>query len=68
MQAICKKPYPYLQNTKITSALAVGKWLGSRPCRFNAVEIAPGTHWLLGWVGLRVSMDALEKRKISCKI
>jgi hypothetical protein len=29
-------------------------------------EGAPSTHWLGGWVGSRASLDAMEKRKISC--
>jgi hypothetical protein len=28
-------------------------------------EGAPGTHWMGGWVGPRVDLDAVEKRKIS---
>jgi hypothetical protein len=36
---------PYL-----TSALDAGDWSASRPSRFTPGEIAPGTHWLRGWV------------------
>jgi hypothetical protein len=36
----------------------------SRPGRFNPWEIAPGTHWIGDWVGLRSGLDAVEKRKI----
>jgi hypothetical protein len=36
----------------LTSALDVGKWSVSRPCRFTPLgERAPGTHWIGGWVG-----------------
>jgi len=28
-------------------------------------ENNPGTHWRWGWVGLRASLDVLERRKIS---
>jgi hypothetical protein len=28
---------------------------------FNPGEIAPGTHWLGGWVGVRAGLDAVEK-------
>jgi hypothetical protein len=28
-------------------------------------EIAPGTHWIGGWVGPRAGLDAVVKRKIS---
>jgi hypothetical protein len=24
----------------------------------------PGTHWIGGWIGLRVDLDAVAKRKI----
>jgi hypothetical protein len=36
----------------------------SRPDRFNAGEIAPSTHWIGGWAGTRVSLDAVEYIKI----
>jgi hypothetical protein len=42
----------------LTSALDGGEWSASRPCRFT-----PGSHWIIGWVGLRVGLDAVEKRK-----
>jgi hypothetical protein len=41
----------------LTSALVGGEWSASRPCRF--------THWIEGWVGPGVGLDALESRK-SC--
>jgi hypothetical protein len=42
----------------LTWALGGGAWSASRPCRF-----APGTHWIGGWVGPRVGLDDVEKRK-----
>jgi hypothetical protein len=36
----------------------------SRLGRFPSWEIAPGTHWIGGWVGPRAGLDAAEKRKI----
>jgi hypothetical protein len=42
----------------LTPALDV-EWSASRPCR-----ITPGIHWIGGWVGPTVSLDAVEKRKI----
>jgi hypothetical protein len=30
----------------------------SRPGRFTSAEIAPGTHWIGGWVGPRANLDA----------
>jgi hypothetical protein len=32
--------------------------------RFTPMEKAPGTHWIGGWVGPRVVLDAVVKRKI----
>jgi hypothetical protein len=45
----------------LTLALDVGEWSASCPGYF-----IPGDHWIGGWVGPRVSLDAVEKRKISC--
>jgi hypothetical protein len=47
----------------ITSELAGGKWLVSRPGRFITGERAPGTHWIGGWVDLRAGLNDVEKRK-----
>jgi hypothetical protein len=47
----------------LTSALDVGEWSASRLGRFTSREIAPSTHWIGGWVGPRVVLDAV-KRKI----
>jgi hypothetical protein len=41
----------------LTSALAGGEWSTSRPGRFTPGEIAPGTHWIGGWVGPRTAME-----------
>jgi hypothetical protein len=43
-------------------ALAAGEWSASRPGRFNPGERAPGTHWIGGWVDLRVGLDDEEKK------
>jgi hypothetical protein len=41
------------------------RWeVASRPGRSSAGERAPGTHWILGWAGLRAGLDAVEKNKI----
>jgi hypothetical protein len=48
----------------LTSALAGGEWSASYPDHFTPREKAPGTHWIRGWVGLRVSLDTVVKRKI----
>jgi hypothetical protein len=47
----------------LTSALVGGEWSASRPGRFTLGERAPGTHCLGGWMGHRVSLDDVEKRK-----
>jgi hypothetical protein len=49
-----------------TSALDGGEWSASCSSCFMPRELAPGTHWIGGWVGLRASPDAVEKRDISC--
>jgi hypothetical protein len=46
--------------TFLTSELDGGDWSGSRPGRFTTDEIAPGTHWIGGCVGLRTGLDAME--------
>jgi hypothetical protein len=43
-------------------ALVRGEWSDSRPGRFTPGERAPGTHWIVSWVGLRTGLD-VEKRK-----
>jgi hypothetical protein len=48
----------------LTSALDGGEWLASCLCRFTPGEGACGTHWIGGWVGPRVGLDTVEKRKI----
>jgi len=35
----------------------------SRPDRFTPGEKAPGTHWTGAWVGYRVTLAAVAKRK-----
>jgi hypothetical protein len=47
----------------LTSALVGGEWSTSRPGRFTLGERVHGTHWIGGWVDLRVGLDDLEKRK-----
>jgi hypothetical protein len=47
----------------MTSALVGGEWSASRPDRFTPGERTLGTHWIGGWVGLRVGVDEVEKRK-----
>jgi len=32
---------------------------------FTPRERDPGTHWIGGWVGLRVGMDTVVRRKIT---
>jgi hypothetical protein len=47
----------------LTSALAGGEWLASRPGHFTPGERAPCTHWIEGSVGARARLDDVEKRK-----
>jgi hypothetical protein len=48
----------------LASTLYGGEWSATRPCRFTPGERAPGTHRIGGWVGPRVGLDAVEKRKV----
>jgi hypothetical protein len=48
----------------LTSALDGAEWSGSHPGRFIPKERARGTHWIRGWVGRRVGLGAVEKRRI----
>jgi hypothetical protein len=47
----------------LTSAVVGAEWLISRPCRFTPAKMAPGIHWIGGWVGPRAGLDDVEKRK-----
>jgi hypothetical protein len=48
----------------LTSALDGEEWSASHPGRFTSREKAPGTTWIEAWVGPRVVLDAVVKRKI----
>jgi hypothetical protein len=48
----------------LTSALEGRLWSASRPGHFTPGERAHSTHWIVGWVGPRAGLDAVEKRKI----
>jgi hypothetical protein len=51
-------------HTFLTSTLSGGERSASRPDRFISGERPPPrTHWIGGWVGRRVSLDNVEKRK-----
>jgi hypothetical protein len=45
-------------HVSLTSSLVAGELSASRPGRFT-----PGTHWIGGWVGPRIDLDDVEKRK-----
>jgi hypothetical protein len=47
----------------LTSVLVGGEWSASRPGRFTPGEIAPGTHWIGGWVDPRAGLDDVKERK-----
>jgi hypothetical protein len=47
----------------LTAALVGGEWSVSLPGRFTLGERTPSTHWIGGWVGPRVGLDDVEKRK-----
>jgi hypothetical protein len=50
----------------LTTASDGGEWSATLTSCFTPREIAPGTHWIGGWVGPRAGLDAVEKRRISC--
>jgi hypothetical protein len=54
----------YSSTHSLTSALDGGEWSASLPCHFTPKEIAPGTHWIGGWVGPRAVLNAVAKRTI----
>jgi hypothetical protein len=47
----------------LTSALDGREWSAWRHCHFNFGERAPDSRWIGGWVGPRIGLDAVEKRK-----
>jgi hypothetical protein len=51
-------------HTFLTSALDGVQWLASCAGSFIPRERVPDTHWIGGWVGPRVVLDAVVKRKI----
>jgi hypothetical protein len=44
----------------LTSALDGVEWSASRHGRFTPGEKSPRTHWIGGWVGPRIGLDAVE--------
>jgi hypothetical protein len=44
-----------------TLALAGGEWSASHLCHFTPGNRPPGTHWVGGWVNIRVGLDDMEK-------
>jgi len=51
--------------TFLTWAWGEGVWSASHPGCFTFRERAPGTHWIGGWVGPRIILNAVVKRRIS---
>jgi hypothetical protein len=56
--------WKYSFTHSLTSALDEGEWSASRPCRFIHRVRPPVIHWIGGWMGPRVVLDAVVKRKI----
>jgi hypothetical protein len=55
-----------IASSFLTSALDGVERSASRFCRFTPGERIPGTHWIGGWVGPSVGLNAVEWRKIYC--
>jgi hypothetical protein len=53
----------YSSTHCLTSALDGGEWSASFPGRYIPRERAPGTHWIVGWVGSRANLDAVVTEK-----
>jgi hypothetical protein len=51
-----------------TSVLNGVEWSASLPDPLNPREIITATHWVGGWVGPRVDLEAEGKRKISVEV
>jgi hypothetical protein len=51
-------------NSTILDLSTRWRWSASLPGRFTPGEIAPGTHWIGGWVGPRIGLDGVENRNI----
>jgi hypothetical protein len=45
----------------LTSSLDGAEWSASHSGRFTPGERAPGTLWIVGWVGPRAGLDDVEK-------
>jgi hypothetical protein len=58
------KTYGGVDPRILDSTLVGGEWSASHPGRFTPRETAPRTHWIGGWVGLRIDLDDVERRKI----
>jgi hypothetical protein len=54
--------WKYSSTHSLTSALHGGEWSASRLGLFTPRERAPGTHWIGGWAGPKVILDAVVKR------
>jgi hypothetical protein len=48
----------------LTSAVDGGERPALRPCRFISGERAHGTHWIGGWVGSRVRLEAVKRNNL----
>jgi len=53
-------------HSLLTSALGRRKWSASGHCRFTLGERVRWTQWTRSWVGLKLGLDDLEKRKPPC--
>jgi hypothetical protein len=54
-----------MKYKSLSSALEDDKWSDSHPPNFILGEKGPCYYWIQTWVGLRASLDAVQKRKIS---
>jgi hypothetical protein len=48
---------------KLTSAVDGGEWSASHTGPYTPRETAAGTHWVGGWLGPRLGLEAVEKKE-----
>jgi hypothetical protein len=58
------KTYTWKYNSTFFASGPDGvEWSASGPCRFTPKERASHIHWIIGWVGTRVSLEVVERGK-----
>jgi hypothetical protein len=61
--SIFLKVIHHRQNPIVTTWLYLGESLALRPGRSTPGDVAPGTHWVRGWVDPSAGLGDVDKRK-----